>query len=222
MNWKHKPLASYTRISQKYSNSHKGLDLAAPKGTAIYAVNDGTVYKAGNGVLDSSYGNQVVIKHSDGTYTNYAHMSKITTSAGKKVSAGTKIGEVGMTGKATGNHLHIEEHNPGLWDRVNPLPYLQAVEKGGSSGGYTVGKTFKVVASSGVKVREGAGKNYAQKKKSELTKDGQKNAKDKELAVLRKGTKVTCQKVVAVDGDTWLKIPSGYICAVENGDVYVE
>lgn len=219
MNLTHKPLASYTRISQKFSNSHKGLDMAAPKGTIIYAMGDGEVVAAGDGVWDDSYGLHVAIKHSGG-YTNYAHMSKISVKERQSIKAGAKIGEVGSTGNSTGNHLHLEVHTPDKWDRVNPLPYVQAIEKGGSA--YTVGKTYTIVASSGLKVRTGAGTNYAQKRKSELTKDGQKNAKDKELAVLKKGTKVTCQKVVEVDGDTWLKIPSGYICAVENGDVYVE
>ena len=91
-----------------------------------------------------------------------------------------------------------------------------------SSSKYTVGKTYTITAKSGLKVRTGPGTNYRQKKKSELTADGQKHAKDKELAVLKKGTRVTCQDVKVVGNRTWMKIPSDWICAVEDGDVYVE
>ena len=91
-----------------------------------------------------------------------------------------------------------------------------------STGSYVVGRTYTIVAGAGLKVRKGAGTSYAQKKKSELTKDGQKHAKDKTMAVLKKGTDVTCKAVKTVNGDTWMQIPSGWICAVEDGDVYVE
>ena len=86
---------------------------------------------------------------------------------------------------------------------------------------YTVGQTYTIVAGAGLKVRKGAGTSYAQKKKSELTKDGQKHAKNKTMAVLKKDTDVTCKAVKTVNGDTWMQIPSGWICAIEDGDVYV-
>lgn len=217
MKFEHKPLASYTRISQKYSSLHKGLDLAAPKGTAIYAVSDGTIYKAGNGVLDGSYGNQVVIKHSDGSYTNYAHMSEISKKSGS-VSAGTKIGEVGMTGEATGNHLHLEVHDGTLWNRVDPLPYLEAIESGSGVPSYTAGNTYTLQVN--LNVRTGAGTNYSKKKKSALTSDAQKHSTSS--GVLKKGTRVTCKQVKIVGGNTWIKIPSGWIAAYYNGKVYVK
>lgn len=90
-----------------------------------------------------------------------------------------------------------------------------------STAGFTVGATYTIIANSGLKVRKGAGKGYAQKKRSELTADGQKNAKNQELATLKKGTRVTCQQVKVVAGDIWMKIPSGWICAVEGGVYYV-
>ena len=220
MKFEHKPLASYTRISQKYSSSHKGLDLAAPKGTAIYAVSDGTIYKAGNGVLDGSYGNQVVIKHSDGSYTNYAHMSEISKSNGS-VSAGDKIGEVGSTGNATGNHLHFEVHDDALWNRVDPLPYLEAIESEGKSDeapSYKLGNTYTLQVN--LNVRTGAGTNYSKKKKSALTADAQKHSTSS--GVLKKGTRVTCKQVKIVGGNTWIKIPSGWIAAYYNGKVYLK
>lgn len=219
MKFKNKP-CSYTRVSQGFSSKHKGIDLAAPKGTPVYAVADGTVVAAGNGTWDESYGNMVAIQHGN-DYTNNAHLSKISVKVGQKVKAGDKIGEVGMTGNATGNHLHFEVHSGKKWNRIDPKPFINSA--GYSPGtSYTVGKTYTITASSGLKVREGAGTNYSQKKRAELTKDGQKNAKDQSLAVLKKGTKVTCQDVKNVNGDTWIKIPSGWICAVEDGDVYVK
>lgn len=220
MKFEHKPLASYTRISQKYSSSHKGLDLAAPEGTAIYAVAGGTIYKAGNGVLDDSYGNQVVIKHSDGSYTNYAHMSEISKKSGS-VSAGTKIGEVGMTGNATGNHLHLEVHDGALWNRVDPLPYLESIESGSSSSSvptYVVGNTYTLQVN--LNVRTGAGTNYTKKKKSALTVDAQKHATS--AGVLKKGTRVTCKQIKIVGNNIWIKIPSGWVAAYYNGKVYIK
>lgn len=217
MKFEHKPLASYTRISQKYSSSHKGLDLAAPKGTAIYAVAGGTIYKAGDGALDDSYGNQVVIKHSDGSYTNYAHMSEISKTNGS-VSAGDKIGEVGSTGNATGNHLHLEVHDGTLWNRVDPLPYLEAIETGSGVPSYTAGNTYTLQVN--LNIRTGAGTNYSKKKKSQLTNDGQKHATS--TGVLKKGTRVTCKRVKNVGSNIWIKIPSGWIAACYNGKDYVK
>lgn len=219
MKFECKPLKSWTRISQLFSSRHKGIDLAAPKGTPIYAAADGKVVAAGDGVWDDSYGLHVAIQHGS-DYTNYAHMSEINVKAGQTVKAGQKIGEVGSTGNSTGNHLHFEVHDGKKWNRVNPKPYIDAA--GSTGGSYTVGKTYTIVAKSGIKVRTGPGTNYRQKKKSELTADGQKHAKDQTMAVLKKGTEVTCKEIKTVSGDTWMKIPSGWICAIEDGDVYVE
>lgn len=85
------------------------VDIGAPKGTSIYAAAAGTVIVAiGNGGWNGGYGNYVVIQHSNGTETLYAHMSKVLTSAGTEVAQGDKIGLVGATGDATGPHLHFE------------------------------------------------------------------------------------------------------------------
>jgi murein DD-endopeptidase MepM/ murein hydrolase activator NlpD len=86
-----------------------GVDIGAPKGTAIYAAAAGTVLiaKSGGG-WNGGYGNYVVIAHPNGTETLYAHMSVVLTTAGASVSQGDQIGKVGMTGEATGNHLHFE------------------------------------------------------------------------------------------------------------------
>ena len=85
------------------------VDIGAPKGTSIYAAAAGTVIIAkDNGAWNGGYGNYVVISHPNGTETLYAHMSKVLTTPGASVGQGDTIGLVGMTGEATGNHLHFE------------------------------------------------------------------------------------------------------------------
>lgn len=122
---KYKPI-KWKRISQFYKAvSHKGIDLAAPTGTPVYAAQDGVVANAGYGVLDRSYGNQVFLSHGHGYYTNYAHLSKITVKTGDKVVAGQVIGLCGSTGRSTGPHLHFEVHLGRKWNRVDPYPYIK-------------------------------------------------------------------------------------------------
>jgi LysM repeat protein len=85
------------------------VDIGAPRGTPIYAAAAGTVLVAkDNGAWNGGYGNYVVIAHGNGPETLYAHMSAVLTSPGDTVSQGDEIGRVGMTGEATGNHLHFE------------------------------------------------------------------------------------------------------------------
>ncbi len=99
-------------------HGYNAVDLAAPKGTPIYAVAAGTVIVAKkNSAWNGGYGNYVVISHENGTQTLYAHMTKDFAEQGESVSQGEEIGLVGMTGEATGPHLHIEvrgAHNPFL------------------------------------------------------------------------------------------------------------
>jgi murein DD-endopeptidase MepM/ murein hydrolase activator NlpD len=85
-----------------------GIDLGAPKGTPIYAAAAGTVIVSKVGGYNGGYGNYVVISHANGTQTLYSHLSIDDVSIGESVSKGEKIGGVGMTGDATGNHLHFE------------------------------------------------------------------------------------------------------------------
>lgn len=85
---------------------------------------------------------------------------------------------------------------------------------------YKVGSTYTLTTN--VKVRAGAGTDARRKKTSELTADGKKHALNQENATLKEGTKVTVQEVKTVDGDTWVKIPSGWICAKYNGDKYLK
>ena len=95
--------------------THKGVDLAAPVGTPIYASASGRVKFARNG-YNGGFGNLVIISHPNGTETLYAHQSSIKTSVGSQVKQGDVIGYVGNTGRSRGAHLHFEVHgakNPG-------------------------------------------------------------------------------------------------------------
>lgn len=90
-------------------SNHAGIDIPAPSGTNIYAAKSGVVIHAAKGTGSSwSYGNYVIVSHSDGTSTLYAHMSRIGCKQGQTVKQGEVIGYVGTTGRSTGNHLHFE------------------------------------------------------------------------------------------------------------------
>lgn len=100
--------------------SHTGLDIGAPYGTNILASDSGTV----TSVIYSNegYGNNVVITHSNGFSTLYAHASELLVSKGEKVKQGQAIAKVGSTGQSTGAHLHFEirkNNSP-----VDPAPYV--------------------------------------------------------------------------------------------------
>lgn len=95
---------------------HKGVDIAAPRGTPIKASAEGEVVFAG---WSRGYGKTVLIKHQDGLYTRYAHADKILVSHGDSVQSGQRIATVGSTGRATGPHLHFEVLKGN--QRVNPM-----------------------------------------------------------------------------------------------------
>ncbi|VWX57545.1 Peptidase M23 [Burkholderiales bacterium 8X] len=84
---------------------HNGIDFAAPSGTAVRVVGDGTVEFAGQ---QSGYGNIVIVNHRNNQQTAYAHLSRVDVKVGQAVSQGQNIGAVGSTGWATGPHLHFE------------------------------------------------------------------------------------------------------------------
>ena len=99
---------------------HKGVDLAAPAGTPIYASADGVVGRAD---WYSGYGLYVALEHGGDIQTRYGHMSRLNVAAGQTVRKGDVIGYVGSTGRSTGPHLHYEVRIAG--EAVNPVPYLQ-------------------------------------------------------------------------------------------------
>ncbi|WP_093797766.1 LysM peptidoglycan-binding domain-containing M23 family metallopeptidase [Streptomyces sp. Wb2n-11] len=105
------------------SGYHTGVDFAAASGTPVKAVGAGTVVSAG---WSGSYGNEVVIKHDDGRYSQYAHLSSLSVSSGQSVGGGTQIGLSGSTGNSTGPHLHFEiRTGPSYGSDVDPLAYLR-------------------------------------------------------------------------------------------------
>ncbi|MFJ7957503.1 peptidoglycan DD-metalloendopeptidase family protein [Streptomyces sp. NPDC096319] len=105
------------------SGYHTGVDFIASTGTTVVAVGPGTVYSAGDG---GAYGNQVVIQHADGTFSQYAHLSSISVSAGETVTGGQQIGLSGATGNVTGPHLHFEMRTgPEYGSDIDPLAALR-------------------------------------------------------------------------------------------------
>lgn len=106
----------FRRISSNFSRArfhpvlgrtrkHEGTDYAANTGTPVMAAGDGTVIRAGR---NGGYGNMVEIRHRNGITTRYAHLSRIQTRVGARVTQGQQIGKVGATGLASGPHLHYE------------------------------------------------------------------------------------------------------------------
>ncbi len=100
---------------------HKGIDIAAPYGTPIYAAASGTVVDAGTG-WNGGYGNCIIIENDDGNVTVYAHQSELAADLDDYVEAGQLIGYIGSTGDSTGNHLHFEVRNDGKY--LNPEEYI--------------------------------------------------------------------------------------------------
>ena len=101
------------------STNHKGIDIAVPRGTPIYAADGGTVTYAG---WMSGYGYLVEINHGNGYVTRYGHNSSLTVSVGQHVYKGQQVARAGSTGNSTGNHCHFEVRYNGV--AKNPLNYL--------------------------------------------------------------------------------------------------
>ncbi|WP_413465177.1 M23 family metallopeptidase [Nocardia seriolae] len=104
----------------RWGVAHQGVDIAAPIGTPIYAVADGTVLEAGPA---SGFGMWVRLLHDDGTVTIYGHIDTTTVSQGQRVMAGDQIATVGNRGFSTGPHCHFEVWLNGV-DKIDPLPWL--------------------------------------------------------------------------------------------------
>ncbi|MEV5437124.1 transglycosylase family protein [Streptomyces sp. NPDC052682] len=103
---------------------HTGVDFPVPTGTSVRAVAAGSVVSAG---WEGSFGYQVVIRHQDGRYSQYAHLSAISVRTGQTVGAGQRIGRSGSTGNSSGPHLHFEVRTgPGFGSDVDPVAYLRA------------------------------------------------------------------------------------------------
>ncbi|MEU7730626.1 M23 family metallopeptidase [Streptomyces sp. NPDC040724] len=129
-----KPLEKYTlsatfgKGGSMWSHKHSGQDFAVPVGTPVKSAAAGTVVKAGpNGGGDGpAYGNAIVIKHANNTYSQYAHLSKIQVKIGQKVAASQRIALSGNTGNSSGPHLHFEiRTTPNYGSAVNPVAFLR-------------------------------------------------------------------------------------------------
>ncbi|MBI3997398.1 MAG: peptidoglycan DD-metalloendopeptidase family protein [Armatimonadetes bacterium] len=105
---------------RRYRRHHEGIDLAAPRGTPIYAARDGVVDFAG---WKGGYGRVVYIDHGGGVVSVYGHASKLLVKTGQPVKKGQVIALVGCTGACTGAHVHFEVRVSGR--AVNPLQYLR-------------------------------------------------------------------------------------------------
>ena len=128
--------------SGKRGGFHNGVDIAAPLGTPVVAVDSGVVV-----AMSSSrygYGVWVAVKHNNGLVSMYSHLSKITVTQGQHVQAGDKVGNMGSTGFSTGSHLHLVVYAPNTFRTraslrgglvpigatVNPYKYLSSVPPG--------------------------------------------------------------------------------------------
>ncbi|MES4904051.1 MULTISPECIES: transglycosylase family protein [unclassified Streptomyces] len=106
------------------SGHHTGVDFPVATGTQVRAVGSAEVVAAGWG---GAYGYQVVLRHPDGMYSQYAHMSALSVHVGQTVSGGQQIGRSGATGNVTGPHVHFEiRTGPDYGSDVNPLAYLRS------------------------------------------------------------------------------------------------
>jgi len=108
-----------SKFGARWGTTHKGIDIAAPTGTNVYAFMSGKVVFSG---WEGGYGKLVIIDHGNGLQSYYGHNSKLIVSSGQSVSKGQHIADVGSTGDSTGPHCHFEIRKNGK--AVNPLDYL--------------------------------------------------------------------------------------------------
>lgn len=128
-------------FSRGFDNGHSGIDIAAPAGTAVKAVNSGVVTCASTATAAKEgycgtcgrygAGYHVTVRHADGTASLYAHLSAVCVASGQSVAGGQQVGQVGNTGNSQGNHLHLslfanQQYDTKLRDAnlMDPLHYL--------------------------------------------------------------------------------------------------
>ncbi|MFJ4840552.1 transglycosylase family protein [Streptomyces sp. NPDC088746] len=114
----------YRQAGSWSSGYHTGVDFPVSTGTSVKAVASGKVVSAG---WAGAYGYEIVIRHSDGKYSQYAHLSSLHVREGQQVGSGQRIARSGSTGNSTGPHLHFEiRTGPGYGSDIDPLAYLRA------------------------------------------------------------------------------------------------
>ncbi|MDJ1134353.1 peptidoglycan DD-metalloendopeptidase family protein [Streptomyces iconiensis] len=115
--------AGFASSGSRWASGHTGQDFAVDTGTPVRSVGPGVVVSTGCG---DAFGNQIVVRHHDGYYTQYAHLSRLQAGQGEKVDAGQRLGLSGNTGNSTGPHLHFEARvTPEMGSGVDPLPWLR-------------------------------------------------------------------------------------------------
>ena len=127
---KYRLSASFNQAGGMWQSTHSGQDFAVPSGTDVVAAHGGTVVKAGgNGAGDGpAYGNAIVIRHGNGTYSQYAHLSRIDVRVGQVVATGQHIARSGNTGNSSGPHLHFEiRTTPNYGSAINPVTFLHTM-----------------------------------------------------------------------------------------------
>jgi murein DD-endopeptidase MepM/ murein hydrolase activator NlpD len=112
------------------ASRHAGVDLVAPRGTAVHAPAAGRVRLVADDYgEDGRYGRTVVIDHGGGLETQYSHLDAALVRPGQEVAVGEVIGRVGASGWVTGPHLHLEVHRDG--EPVDPASYIPELETPG-------------------------------------------------------------------------------------------
>ena len=224
-------------VSQKYKGTrHNGIDLVGAGYTLdnVVAHSDGIVVGVVSNINYNTsksgrriYGNYVKIKHDNGMYTLYAHLryGSVAVKVGDRVTKGTVLGYMGNTGYSFGAHLHFEVRNVNNV-QIDPTAYVGAelpiTTNNAVQSTYKVGTTYTTQVI--LKVRAGAGTNYAQKSYNQLTVNARANAYSSgvNIGCLKAGTRVTCQEIRQVGNDIWIRIPSGWIAGNYNGKTYVK
>jgi lipoprotein NlpD len=118
--WPVRDVVISSAYGRRWGRAHEGIDLAAPKGTPVFAARDGSVLYASDKL--SGYGKMVVLQHDGDLLTAYAHNSSLLVREGDRVRAGQMIARVGQTGRATAPHLHFEVRRGQI--PQNPLRFL--------------------------------------------------------------------------------------------------
>ncbi|MFC7264688.1 M23 family metallopeptidase [Streptomyces lutosisoli] len=120
--------ASFNQAGSMWQSTHSGQDFAVASGTEVIAAHGGTVVKTGgNGAGDGpAYGNAIVIRHGNGTYSQYAHLSRIDVKVGQIVATGQHIARSGNTGNSSGPHLHFEIRTTANYgSAIDPVAFLR-------------------------------------------------------------------------------------------------
>ncbi|WP_171109130.1 MULTISPECIES: M23 family metallopeptidase [Streptomyces] len=120
--------ASYAQAGGMWQSTHSGQDFAVSTGTKVVAAHGGKVVKAGgNGAGDGpAYGNAIVIKHGNGTFSQYAHLSRVDVKVGQIVATGQRIALSGNTGNSSGPHLHFEIRTTANYGTaIDPVAFLR-------------------------------------------------------------------------------------------------